>query len=245
MSSFDQSVPDDKKAVLLGMLKALEPFFELNSTMPLQYVTAFLEVAANEGQTVSEYAKKLGVSQSLMTRYLADIGETNRHHEPGHDLVVAKRDVMDRRTKRNQLTAKGQHLVGQLSEALAKAMPEAPAKAMPKFYVQTWVRVYLGGLEVEADSYHEAAVKAERLIRRDYVKDEGEEKLITGQYTQMIEAKVHLGDWESSHENTRFLELAMDGGEDHLPEFEEISDLVWNGHKCTPRGDIHERISDA
>jgi hypothetical protein len=114
---------------------------------------------------------------------------------------------------------------------------------MPKFYVQTFVRIYLDGLEVEADSYHEAAVEAERRIRRDYVVDKGEEgRLITGQYTQMTEAEVHLGHWESSYENTRFLELAVAGGES---EFEEVSDLVWNGHKCTPRGDIHERIVDA
>ena len=44
---------------------------------------------------------------------------------------------------------------------------------MPKFYVQTWVRVYLDGLEVEADSYHEAAVKAERRIQRDARAGEG------------------------------------------------------------------------
>jgi hypothetical protein len=117
---------------------------------------------------------------------------------------------------------------------------------MPKFYVQTWVRVYVGGLEVEADSYHEAAVMAEGQIRRDYVKDKGEEKLITGQYIQMEEAEVHLGDWESGYENTRFLELALSGGEDDgdLPEFAESSNLVWNDRKCTPRGDIHERIAD-
>ena len=29
MSSFNQSVPDDEKAVLIGLLKALEPFHEL------------------------------------------------------------------------------------------------------------------------------------------------------------------------------------------------------------------------
>src|SRR5450755_1026137 len=83
---------------------------------------------------------------------------------------------------------------------------------MPKFYVQTFVRIYLSGIEVEADSYHEAAVKAERCIRRDYVEDKGEEgNLITGQYTQMIETEVHLGDWESNEENTRFLKLATWG----------------------------------
>ncbi len=47
MSGFYQSVPDDKKAVLIGLLKAMEPFRELNPTMPLQYLTAFLHVAMN------------------------------------------------------------------------------------------------------------------------------------------------------------------------------------------------------
>ena len=120
MSSFKQSVPDDEKAVLIRLLKALKPFHELNPTMPLQYVSAFLQVAINEGQNVSEYARRLGTSQSLMTRHLADIGEINRYHEAGYGLVEAKDDVMDRRNRRNQLTAKGQRLVGQLLGALAK-----------------------------------------------------------------------------------------------------------------------------
>ena len=102
MSRVDQSVPDDQRAVLIGLLKALEPFHKLNPNMPLQYVTAFLQVAIKEGQTVKEYARKLDISQSLMTRHLADIGKTNRYHEPGFGLVVAEGDVMDRRTKRNQ-----------------------------------------------------------------------------------------------------------------------------------------------
>src|SRR5260370_19597981 len=45
-------------------------------------------------------------------------GKINRHHEAGHDLIEAKTDPMDRRTKRNQLTAKGQRLVGQILVAL-------------------------------------------------------------------------------------------------------------------------------
>jgi hypothetical protein len=117
---------------------------------------------------------------------------------------------------------------------------------MPKFYVQTFVRIYLGDIEVEASSYHEAAVKAERRVRRDYVEDKGEEgSLITGQYTQVIEAEVHLDDPDSTFENTRFLKLASDGTETLSPEFEEQTNLVWDGHKCTPRGDIHEVFIDA
>jgi hypothetical protein len=74
---------------------------------------------------------------------------------------------------------------------------------------QTFVRAYLGDIEVEASGYHEAAVEAERSVRRDYVEDKGEEgSLIAGQYTYVVEAEVRLGDPNSSYENTRFLELA-------------------------------------
>jgi hypothetical protein len=76
------------------------------------------------------------------------------------------------------------------------------------------------------------------------VVDKGEEgKLITGHYTRMIEAEVNLGNGESGFENTRFLELATQSTPDN--QFVEISNLVFDGHECTPRGDIHERITDA
>jgi DNA-binding MarR family transcriptional regulator len=88
--------------------------------MPLQYVTAFFSVATKEGQTVTEYARLLGASQSLMTRHLADLGEINRYHEAGYNPVQAKTDPLDRRNKRNELTAKGQRLIGQILGALAK-----------------------------------------------------------------------------------------------------------------------------
>lgn len=118
MSGFNQSLRDDEKIVLANLMKALKPFRGLDATMPLQYVTAFLEVAIKEGQTVTQYAQITGVSQSLMTRHLADIGKVNRYHEAGYDLIEATTDPMDRRTKRNKLTAKGQRLVGQILGAL-------------------------------------------------------------------------------------------------------------------------------
>jgi DNA-binding MarR family transcriptional regulator len=120
VSSIKQSVPDDETAVLAGLLKALKPFRELNPTMPLQYVTAFLQVAITEGRTVTDYANALGTSQSLMTRHLADIGVVNRYHEAGYDLIEMKTDLMDRRNKRSLLTAKGHRLVGEILGALKR-----------------------------------------------------------------------------------------------------------------------------
>jgi DNA-binding MarR family transcriptional regulator len=131
MNSFKQSVPetpsrhgssaksvDDEKRVLASFLKALKPFRALRQTMPLQYVTAFLLVASDENQNVSEYAKRAGTSQSLMTRHLADLGTVNRYHEEGFGLVEGYDDAMDRRNRLIRLTAKGQRLVGQIFGSL-------------------------------------------------------------------------------------------------------------------------------
>ena len=85
--------------------------------MPLQYVTAFLLVATEEHLNVTEYAKRAGTSQSLMTRHLMDLGEVNRYHEPGFGLLEAYDDLMDRRNRLMRLSAKGKHVVWVMCEA--------------------------------------------------------------------------------------------------------------------------------
>src|SRR5882724_13293983 len=72
-----------ESAIFKSMLNALKPFRAERKNMPLQYVAAFMHVASEEGLNVTEYAKRAGVSQSLMTRHLQDLGEVNRHHEDG------------------------------------------------------------------------------------------------------------------------------------------------------------------
>jgi DNA-binding IclR family transcriptional regulator len=58
--------------------------------MPLQYITAFLLVALKEGQTVTELAARAGISASLMTRHLADLGQVNWYHKDGYDLIESE-----------------------------------------------------------------------------------------------------------------------------------------------------------
>ena len=107
-------------SVLKNMHRALEPFRELRGTMPLQYVTAFLLVATEEHQNVSDYAELAGTSQSLMSRHLGDIGETNRYHKPGFGLIEDYADLMDRRNSLIRLSPKGRHVVEQICEALKR-----------------------------------------------------------------------------------------------------------------------------
>jgi DNA-binding MarR family transcriptional regulator len=117
MARTKSDLPPDQWAACELTLDALEPFQKLRKTMPLQYLTAFLHVAMDEHQNVTQYAKRTGASQSLMTRHLADLGTVNRHHEKGFGLVELYEDVMDRRNKLVRLTAKGKGIVRDMSEA--------------------------------------------------------------------------------------------------------------------------------
>jgi DNA-binding MarR family transcriptional regulator len=117
MAKTKSELPPDQWAAVELTLDALEPFYNLRKTMPLQYVTAFLLVAMEENQNVTEYAKRARTSQSLMTRHLADIGMINRYHKPGFGLVEMYADLMDRRNKLVRLTAKGKAIVGKMCEA--------------------------------------------------------------------------------------------------------------------------------
>lgn len=114
------SVSVEQKALVKSIYNAHKPFRKLRDTMPLQYVSAFLLVAAEENLNVTEYAKRAGVSQSLMTRHLADLGTVNRYHEEGFGLVEAYEDLMDRRNKLVRLTALGKHVVWEMCEAFKK-----------------------------------------------------------------------------------------------------------------------------
>jgi DNA-binding MarR family transcriptional regulator len=113
-------ISDDDTAALSNLEAALKPFFKLRPTMPMQYVTAFLLVAHKEGQTVGELAKRAGISESLMSRHLADLSHTNRYRKPGFNLIVGTDDPMDRRTSRQQLTDKGHRVVGQILGAMTR-----------------------------------------------------------------------------------------------------------------------------
>lgn len=101
-----------------SLLGAIEPFRALRGTMPLQYVHAFLLVAMEEGLSVSEYAKRAGVSLSVMSRHLLDIGERDRYMEEGFGLVTARRNPMELRKSEYFLTPKGKALLHQITREL-------------------------------------------------------------------------------------------------------------------------------
>lgn len=96
----------------------VDAFRNIRQTMPLQYVTAFLLVAMEEGLSVSEYARRAGVSNSVMSRHLLDIGDRSRHMEEGFGLVTYRARPENLREHEYMLTNKGRALWGQLVRIL-------------------------------------------------------------------------------------------------------------------------------
>lgn len=96
------------------LMDVLDSFRRLRATMPLQYVVTLLAVARDEGKSVGEYARKLGISPSVMSRHLLDIGERNRHMEDGFGLVTFRPNPRNLREHEYYLTPKGYQLVQQI-----------------------------------------------------------------------------------------------------------------------------------
>lgn len=86
--------------------------------MPAQYIQAFLLVAAEPGLSVTEYALKSGVSNSVMSRHLLDIGDRNRHMAEGFGLVTSRANPMELRKHEYFLTPKGERIAEKIGRVL-------------------------------------------------------------------------------------------------------------------------------
>ena len=111
------TVSPEQQRLIKAAVRGFGAFRGVRETMPLQYVTTFLLVAYEENLNVTEYAKRAGISQSLMTRHLADLGSVNRYHEEGMGLVEGYEDMMDRRNRLVRLTPKGKTVLYRFTEA--------------------------------------------------------------------------------------------------------------------------------
>jgi DNA-binding MarR family transcriptional regulator len=112
-----QSLPDEEKRSVKSLIMAIEAFRDMRHDMPLQYVHTFLLVAEEEGLGVTEYAERAGVSQSVMSRHLLDIGDRDRYREPGFGLVHKRQDPMELRKQRVFLTDKGRAIARRILRA--------------------------------------------------------------------------------------------------------------------------------
>lgn len=103
-----------------SFLQCLQAFTKIRGTMPMQYAVSFMLVALDEGRGVGEYAERAGVSQSVMSRHLLDIGERNRYMQDGFGLVTYRANPMELRKHEYFLTPKGRALFHEIIRNMEK-----------------------------------------------------------------------------------------------------------------------------
>lgn len=75
----NRELTTQEKSYVLKAKALNAPFLAVRPTMPMQYWNTFLMIAADEGLSVIEYARRAGLSQSVMSRHILDIGDKSRH----------------------------------------------------------------------------------------------------------------------------------------------------------------------
>lgn len=126
INKFEPTLSEADRAAARTLLQAIEPFRQINPSMPLSYLTAFLLVAAEEGKGVAEYAEAAStpgiepVSPTVMTRNLLDIGERNRQREAGYGLITQERDLFDLRKHNARITTRGKAFMNAIRRALGR-----------------------------------------------------------------------------------------------------------------------------
>ena len=121
MKDFDSTLTADEVAAARALMLALEPFRQIRTTMPLQYLYTFCLVCTEEGLGVTEYAQKAEVPVTVMTRHLLDIGDRNRNKEAGFGLITQERDLHDLRRHHARVTPTGKTTLGKILRALKTA----------------------------------------------------------------------------------------------------------------------------
>lgn len=76
--------------------------------MPLQQVMCLLVIAqSEEGLSLTDVAKKVGISLTTASRYVSALGKTTRHRTEGLNFIESFEDPMERRKKIIRITTKG------------------------------------------------------------------------------------------------------------------------------------------
>jgi DNA-binding MarR family transcriptional regulator len=105
----------DRSAAIIAVGRILDEFRRLNPNMPVAQIQAFLLVALDEGDGMTEIADKVDVKPSTASRYLIDLGSSA---QDTYGLINRGFDSTNVRKARYHLTDKGKRLVKAISAIL-------------------------------------------------------------------------------------------------------------------------------
>jgi DNA-binding MarR family transcriptional regulator len=81
---------------------------KVDPEMPIQQIMCLLVIAeAEDGLSLTDVAKKVGISLTTASRYVSALGKMNRHRTEGLKFIESHEDPMERRKKIIRITTKG------------------------------------------------------------------------------------------------------------------------------------------
>lgn len=92
----------------------------IDDTMPIQWIAILLQVAENEGASISEISQKVGLALSSTSRNVSAMSDWHWLKKPGLGLLVKQVDRMDLTKQQVSLSPKGKKLVEQLRAILGE-----------------------------------------------------------------------------------------------------------------------------
>jgi len=87
----------------------------LAPTLPVGAVYMFLQVALNEGASLSELTERSGIKKATASRYLLDLSDKVRSGDSGYGLVLRSADPQELRRNQYSLSPLGRTIIKQLA----------------------------------------------------------------------------------------------------------------------------------
>lgn len=113
-----------EEAQIRKLTNALNTIRILDTTLPIQTMVALLVVAVEEGQSVSEVARRAGLQQSSASRNVSSLTDWSYNKRPGLGLVEYRQDPMNLSIKALHLTKKGAQVLRQIAAILSQPNEE-------------------------------------------------------------------------------------------------------------------------
>lgn len=110
----EQTFGPEEKAVIRKLLAINETFRAIHPEAKVRWLSEILQVALEEGESIRDYARRLGVNYNVASIDYPGLGQMLRNRDPGLDLLVSAPNRDDLRKHEVRLTPKGKGLISKM-----------------------------------------------------------------------------------------------------------------------------------
>jgi DNA-binding MarR family transcriptional regulator len=117
MNKDKAKICDNGQHTTSKLLDLLAEFQKIDNEFPLQYAICLVEIALNEGLSLSELSKKTGMPLSTVSRIVGALSQKRQKGVP-YDLVKSNVSETEKRRKELYLTQRGKDVVSNITDIM-------------------------------------------------------------------------------------------------------------------------------